>query len=170
MEIIYNPSIVDKGADIRGFNCEGVKVDHPAGELGQYSIQVADALVETYPFLRRVSKSEAEEIMKKKTEVKSLKCKYCDFTTDVPLGLSGHMRKHQAEVDAENEPKVDPTIIPIRETGTRRARDGRRTDEDDTRNGVDRDGVTWYGEGQRETRNSMRTTPPRGQGHFTSNL
>lgn len=170
MIILYNPK---SGAPIKKFIFEGSLIEpHEVNQLKQYEPRLAEALKETYSFLEEVSLSQAQEILNKpKTD--SLKCQYCDFTTDIKIALMGHNRKHAGEIAKTQEPQIDPALVPIA-TGTKviNAHQLKEIDKalekgEDLPNGTDEAGVTWYGAGLTEENKSQTRVQPFGQrGHF----
>jgi hypothetical protein len=173
MKIVYNPPIWQGGSHIYDFNPGGKKMEpHPAGQLRQYSDIDAEKLKETFPFVRFVGVKEAEEIASKPLEGK-YKCEYCDFTTDTPVALSGHKRKHASEIVSEDTPVFDTNKIPIAESTPIKGRfiSEYGLKEKDIPNGVDSEGVVWYGEGVKESnRSAMRGINSIKSGNFKGGL
>lgn len=145
MVILYNP-LSPNPVDIKNFRLAGIGEIEPhlAGELKQYPEDVAEKLVETYEFLQEKTAEEAKKILENKG--KTLKCDFvgCEFATDVPVALAGHSRTHLA---ASSEAAIDPNIVPIAGSSRVIANKPAGVKRDPTENGVDEDGVTWYGEG-----------------------
>lgn len=113
MIIIYNPLT---GSLIEHFIFNGEKIaSHNVGEIKQYPEPLAAELLNIFGFLEQLTPQKAQEILAKPKEG-IFKCEYCDFSTNVKIGLLGHMRGHKDEVAKAKEPQVDSGIIPIVET------------------------------------------------------
>lgn len=172
MKILYNPP---KGQPIgEGYNdfiYQGEKIEaHLPGEVKQYESGKAEKLLEIFGFLAEISPEEAKKIIEtpKKGQYQ---CKYCDFSTDLKIALQGHMKKHKEEIQKESAPLVDPNIIPVA-SGTKivsnRSINSERSVNEKAQvpeDGIDRDGVGWYGGGAKEEHGFERVKPDN-QGHF----
>lgn len=162
MTIIFNPK---NGAPIHDFIWDNVMLeDHLPGELKQYNDSTANELLERYPFLESVTAEQAKEIIARPKEP-TLKCEFCDFKTDAKIALIGHTRKHANETAQKKEPLLDPNIVPIA-SGKKASGITNRSKEDETKNGLDKDGVSWYGEGLVEETSLSGVKPIGVGGHF----
>jgi len=167
MIIIYNPT----EKDCPEFNFEGSKIEGlKSKQLKQYEDVIANDMLDRWGFLEVKTAEEATALLNAPKE-QTFKCEFCEFSTDHHLGFAGHMRKHKNEVAAKTEPAVDPSLIPV--AGATKITEDRsisnmrlNPDMDELRNGVDRDGVEWYGEGEKEDNRSQTRVKEFGQGHF----
>lgn len=181
MKIIYNPK---DGAPITQWVFKGERKDphYPDGfelqdkkianGLMQYTDEEAFEILETYQFLQEISAVEAKKIVERPSPAE-FKCDFpnCDFSSTAKIGLEGHKRKHIAENLIDNKAEFDPTLIPV--SGGKRvltpqdvakAQDPLRRD---IPNGIDRDGVDWYGDGVTvENPNDFGGQRQPGRGHF----
>lgn len=185
MIIVYNP---EDGAPILGFRFNGVELDphFPDGYefrnssgvseiskgLVQYEEDTALALLEIYQFLKRITPEEAQAILNRPPEAQ-YKCDFpgCDFSTHAKIALSGHKRKHLNEIAGASSPAIDSEVIPIakgKKVVSRSIKNNQLASEErETKNGLDSDGVEWYGEGvEVESPNNFGPVKPVGKGHF----
>ncbi len=178
MKLVYNPPLEEKGSPIKGFIYKGTKlpdfpgadsgIQLPPGKVAQFHDDIADALLANFGFLKSVTPASAKEIAERKE--RKYKCEYCDDSFDKKIALVGHSRKHAKEIAAKSEPKVDESIAPIVgvevKDGSSQSVSKRR--EEDLPDGVDGDGVEWYGGGVKESGGSgMRKMRESGdKGHF----
>lgn len=186
MKIVYNPA---DGAPIKGFVFQGLELDphFPDGYefrnssgvsevsngLAQYEDATADEILETYQFLQEFTPEQAKALLERPAD-EEYKCDFpgCEFSTKHKVALSGHKRKHANETPG-SEPLADPAI-PV--AGGRQVRSrptvgsdrpGLSPEEVDTQNGIDKDGVEWYGEGVKEEKPAdFGQTKSVGKGHF----
>lgn len=175
MKILYNPP-VPRGAPIgKGYNnfiVDGAVIDSLLpGEVKQYGDNEAEQIVSVFGFIQVVTPEEAQKLLEKPRE-KELKCDKCDFSTDTKIALISHQKKHEKEALAEEAAKGIPVA---KGSKMEQAPDGSplvkppgivTSESEDIQNGVDKDGVKWYGDGRQETRGSMSSTPPFNKGHF----
>lgn len=168
MKIIYNST----EANCPNFDFEGSKVEGIGpGQIKQYDDAIAEDMIDRWGFLKSITPEKAQELLAKPKEG-DLKCEFCDFKTDYKMALASHMRTHKEEVAKKSQPAIDPNIIPVAAT-KKIVREKINTlnsvdDDDETRNGRDRDGVEWYGEGVQEENRSQTHVPKMGEGHFSS--
>lgn len=172
MKIIFNP-LKGKpiGAGYNDFVYEGEKIEaHLPGEVKQYEENKAQTLLDIFGFLTEVTPDEAKKIAETPKQG-TFKCKYCDFSTDLKVALIGHTKKHKEEVAKENAPRIDPDIVPVaggeRITPQRSERESSVNEKAmNPSDGVDKDGVVWYGGGAVEENRSFEKIKPDNQGHF----
>lgn len=188
MVIVYNPK---DGAPIKDFVTRGIKLNphFPDGYkredgqvyngLVQYNEEDAKSLLDTYGFLIKMTPVQAKEILDR-PPAKEFKCDYpgCEFSTTAKIGLAGHQRTHKNEAGETilpGEPVIDANLIPVGGGQTIRPRPKpgetptpHLSDEErKTQDGVDPDGVEWYGGGAVETKNpGFGADRPSGQAHF----
>lgn len=164
MKIVFNPQ-KPKGSDIHGFVSNGQLVEeHLAGKLVQYEDQLAVALVENFGFLQIVDSQQVEKILAT-PKVGEFKCEFCDFSTDTKLALAGHRRSHKDEIEAAQKIAIDPEKVPVAQV-KKLKKVVKVEEEDQTADGIDKDGVEWYGGGASETKQSFQRVPKVGKGHF----
>jgi hypothetical protein len=173
MKIVYNPK---DGAPITAFIHNGVLIDphYPDGfenkegisnGLVQYQDDVAEGILETYLFLKPLTNSEAQAIIAR-PEKDQYNCEFpeCDFSTNTKVALIGHSRKH-----ANTDPEVPESVIPVAK-GKKiiPLADNEMVVDNETKNGTDKEGVDWYGEGVTIDKRSdgFGSVKPVGQGHF----
>jgi hypothetical protein len=184
MKIIYNP---EDGALIHDFIYLGDVIEHhyQAGAttqdgtisngLKQYEDDIAEALLSTFGFLTEVSEEGAKKIID--TPPTEFKCNFpgCDFVSSKKIGLIGHQRGHQKEAKSKKSletPVVDVNLIPVAKSKKVESVFGPSKTEnevDDIKNGSDKDGVEWYGEGTTVKNESNKNFGPHrgsGQAHF----
>lgn len=175
MKILYNPT---DGAPITSFIFNGRLIDShlPDGQnssngLMQYEDDVAEEIMETYQFLRELTKEQAVEMIENPPEPQ-YKCDFpgCDFSTRVKVALSSHSRKHAKEIGKREATIIDADKIPVaggKQVSTLADRQKMLdNDEDATRNGADKDGVEWYGEGAVKENKGFDAMRKPGSGHF----
>lgn len=101
------------------------------GEQKAFKDDLAKALLENYPFLEEV-----------KLEGKYV-CKYGDYANDKQIAVLGHQRGHKGEpIVEEGKEFITPQERQDAEKKARFSPEGIPEGE-----GVDKDGVAWYGEG-----------------------
>jgi len=172
MKIIFNPAT---GADCPNFifknaNYDGIKV----GEMKQYDDAVAEDMVNRWEFLELKEPQEAKQAMgKSPVATNDLECSVCGKQFAKKIGLLGHFRSHKGSTLAPVEPKFDLSDIPVAQAKKVYSQPEMKEIEreylmkGDLPNGVDKDGVDWYGDGLSEERNSLSKVTPIGQrGHF----
>lgn len=171
MIILFNPP---EGKPIgKGYNnfvYDGILIDpHLPGQLRQYPEDMANYLIEMFGYLTKVTPEIAKSILEKPVK-KQFECEFCDFSSNIKIGLVGHNKKHVTEIAAKNEPTIDPDLIPVaggEKITSNESVDLASVEEDKVKDGIDKDGVKWYGGGLVEEKNSMRpVTPFNRQGHF----
>lgn len=170
MQIIFNPKT---GAPIKGFIYDGVLIEeHPVGKLKQYEENVAEALVENFGFLEKVTVEQAQKMLAQPKEG-AFKCEYCDFSTDHKIALAGHTKSHAEQVEAAKLPAIDENLIPVAggkkvvSLNETRAAEKALLNGQDLPAGLDMDGVEWTGAGLTEENSSLTKAPKLGQsGHF----
>lgn len=164
MKIVFNSSEV--ACPEYNFNGQRVNI----GGLAPKSLKEVDNLVaedmhDRWEFVTIVSSSEAEKILENEKK-EQFKCEECDFTTSERIGLEGHKRaKHKKEeVTGLDIPKDSPVGV-INAEDTSEAQSALASDNE-IPNGVDRDGVTWMGEGLVEENRAFKKVKPVGKAHF----
>lgn len=175
MKILYNPpNGLPVGENYNGWIFEGTELeDHVPGELKQYPDDMADAILEAFGFFKELQPDEAQKIL---DDPNKFKCEKCDFSTNAQIALLGHTRKHEKEDKIKEAiPVVDPSIIPIaggnrvegnNSANSRSDEQKLSSEEKATVNGVDKDGVEWYGEGVKEKKGGSAPLRPYNKGHF----
>ena len=171
MKILYNPQ---SGSPIQNVYFDGIrrfsKLDNQEpfipGQLLQFEDKEADFYLDTWGFLELVTPEQAADIIKKpKLE---LKCDHCDFATNTKIALLGHNRKHKDEQDKQKEPVIDPNLVPV--VGGQKIASPLTPEVDGDGlalpDGLDKDGVAWYGGGLTEESPSLSKVPMGGHGHF----
>jgi len=176
MKILYNPA-VPHGAPIgKGYNnfvVMGQKIDSLLpGEVKQYEDAVAHVILEEFSFIEEVTLERAKKLLEKPRE-KDLKCDKCDFSTDTKIALMSHGKKHEKEERLSEEmndiPKASNTKLAEAPNGsilTTTVPGVVTSESEDIKNGIDEDGVEWYGEGRKEHRESMAQVTPFNRGRF----
>jgi hypothetical protein len=183
MKIIHNPV---RGAPIIGFIHEGILLEplYPEGSelpgggiskgLMQYEDVVAQALKETFEFLVIVNPDQAKRINDKKHE-KKFKCEFpeCEGKFESSVDLEEHSKNHMSMPEKSMELAIGPDIVPVA-TGRKipslaEQKKMSNNEDDEIRNGRDKDNVEWYGDGAKVVNNSAQAfagirTP--GKGHF----
>lgn len=191
MKTVYNPK---DGAVIKDFIFNSMKIEphFPEGSgvngestgLMRYEDDVAEALVNTYQFLQiieenvpPVQSSSAEPLVK--VDSNQFVCSYpgCSFSTATKIAFLGHSRKHNKSDKAESGsilplassslsseiPIAKSTHINIPSLNT----DSISEEDRQTVNGLDKDGVEWYGDGVKEEKASdFSLVQEKGVGHF----
>jgi hypothetical protein len=182
MIIVYNPK---DGAPIKDFISRGVRLTphYPDGYempnekvsngLLQYEDPDGEILLETYQFLTKLTAEEAQKIIERPEDPK-YKCDFpgCDFSTHTPIALKGHSRKHDKSLAEAQKPLVDTELIPVADGEKVQSRiasaQPQSAEERATQNGLDSDGVEWYGEGVQvnNPNPAFGAIRPAGKGHF----
>lgn len=145
MIVIKNP---ENGAPIKNFLYQKKMYSLGVGDQRGFEDVLATNLLDTYAFLEKVD-----------TEGKFV-CKFGDFISDKHIAVIGHERGHKEE-PAEPPTFVTPQEIQDAEKRALYDQEGIPQSE-----GVDKDGVAWYGEGL-ETDTDMSSTYRRKPGVFT---
>lgn len=165
MKILYNPPT---GAKIERFVFEGTLLPpFLPGELMQYDDPTADELLTIYGFLMVKTPEAAKKIMEDKN--KKYQCDICDFASDEEIALEGHKRSHvkKGELDQEAVEGIPVAqgkrILDSSEVKRVQAALERGEDLPD---GIDKDGVTWYGGGVVVENKAFSRVRPVGHGHF----
>ena len=176
MKILYNPA-VPHGAPIgKGYNnfvANGVVIDSLLpGEVKQYDDVIANIIKEEFGFIQEVTLERAKQLLEKPRE-KELKCENCDYSTDTKIALIAHSKKHANEAKAQEELAGIPTAnnrklaeSPNGSILTKIVPGVVSSESEDIQNGIDEDGVVWYGEGRKEHRESMNAVTPFNKGRF----
>ena len=176
MKILYNPA-VPNGAPIgKGYNnfvVNGVVIDSLLpGEVKQYDDNVAQTILDEFGFIEEITLERAKKLLEKPRE-KDLKCDKCDFSTDTKIALISHSKKHEKEALNQEEladiPAAKNSKLAEAPNGDILAKSvpGIVTSEsEDIENGIDKDGVEWYGEGRKEHREAMNAVTPFNKGRF----
>jgi hypothetical protein len=183
MKIIYNPK---DGAPIVGFIFDGKQIasHYPdryeyqtrdgrkiSNGLMQYSDIVAEEALERFGFLQEFSEQQAKDLLARPDKQYECEEKGCDFVTGTKVALIGHSKSHKKDVKTE-ETAFDPSLIPVADTATSLPLANRAVLDDneevDIKNGPDKDGVDWYGDGAVVQNKStvFGTVQPNGKGHF----
>lgn len=179
MKIVYNPP---DGAPIKGFISGGMMLDphYPDGYaidgkgtlsngLVQYSDEIADDILDRYLFLSLKTPEDAKKILER-PEPPQFACDFpdCGKSFTIPLALAGHKRSHKGEI-ADKEPAIDPQLIPVaggkKVVGLIKGEEV-FLEEKETQNGMDTDGVSWYGEGVQKENAGFNRVRKIGEGHF----
>lgn len=187
-KLIYNPKkfdrkinkakVVDMYARREGDDPKGKLLEKPAvytikvNELKKFRADIADYLLGKFGFLREIEARDVDKALEEMKE-KKYKCKLCDFETDTPIALKGHMRSHKLSEEAQKilaeipEAKPEAYVIGAEHSGSgqtefvapEQAEGIPFTDTDDPRGkgATDREGVEWYGKGLQQVR--RRGTP-----------
>ena len=144
MIILKNP---DNGAAISHVvNKSEYKI--AVGETVPFTDEVGTVLKGIYGFL--------EEVPLPQDKLGRFKCPYCEFTSEVQVGVLGHMRSHkdkpQAPVEkVTEETKVEPAkgrpVVSLEEQRKKEQEEVYADSEIPQGNATDKDGVEWVGEG-----------------------
>lgn len=152
--ILKNP---DNGAEIKT-EILGQKWIVPVGTTKNYPDEVGLDLKERYGFLEEIDNNEIKVV----ELADGFACSECDFTSKAKIGVLGHMRSHNKEEIKEVEEATPVGKVTPRLVGQTHEPVG----EMDLPNGMDKDGVDWYGEGVQEENRSFEQMRGPGQAHF----
>ena len=119
--ILKNP---ETGAPITKFSCQGKRWAFPVNEILRFSDEVGAALLETYPFLKKL-----ENVETRKPEILEMgdadnllfKCSLCEYNHPKKIGVIGHQRAKHSEplIDVKDAVPVgdaprNPTLMEMR--------------------------------------------------------
>jgi len=182
-KLVYNPKKFDKKINTAKvvFSFGAREGGRPSGklieksklyrlginELKKFRTDIADYILGKYGFLQEIKPDEVDRVLKEMKD-KQYKCKLCDFETDTPIALKGHMRSHKLSEEAQKvlatipEAKPEAYVVGAEFSGSGQtefirpeAMEGLpQTSSDDprTKGAEDRDGVEWYGTGLQSQR------------------
>ena len=144
MIILKNP---DNGAPISHIvNKSEYKI--AVGETVPFTDEVGLVLKGIYGFL--------EEVDVPQNKLGKFKCPYCEFTSDVQLGVIGHMRSHKDKPQAQAEKVTEETVVePAQGKPVVSLEEQKRKEQEEIYSdpeipkgeAKDRDGVEWVGQG-----------------------
>lgn len=136
MKVLRNPEL---GANIEGFIFKKIKYNFPVGKELTMPEDLANALLNSYPFLEEVKAGDGQYL-----------CKYGDFASDTKIAVAGHEKAHEARIAkqvAVMQPEEFITPQEKLDEERRHQYDLVGTDGIPTGNAVDKDGIEWYGPG-----------------------
>ena len=114
MKSVYNPiedrinekgHTVPLGSDIKDWQFNFVKYNHPRGKIFQYEDAVGEALMDTFEFLQDLSKADVEKVLEGQKK-KAFACQHCSKSFDVAIALKSHSRTHEKDL------AVDESVVP----------------------------------------------------------
>lgn len=145
--ILYNPKLFDgKPSQPVSYLFERKYWKLGVNEIAKFPEQVAEGMLSTYGFLRKVNPEDLENV-KKEMEDKPFKCEHCGAEFSTEKALQGHlMGKHKLSEESREflktipEVSIDEEFIPAKKLAPEQ-------EEGIPVKGTDKDGVEWYGEG-----------------------
>lgn len=117
------------------------------GQILKFRSDVADYFLKKYKFLEHVPLKNLEQKIEEMKKHPAYKCEYCDETFEVKVGLIGHRKSHKLSPEAQAVLDTIPDSLP-EAYNTPFERSAPSIDEQEgTQDGVDKDGVEFYGGG-----------------------